>query len=124
MKVWGSMLKSAQITDLYNQQKQCIRAIDGQKSKCDINKIFKKLNILKFSDMIKLEMSKMGYLLQTDGLPTPIMQQFNLHGGLKTHRYPTRYKNLPNIQKHESKLMNQSFMCKSITTYMTLPLDV
>ena len=85
---------------------------------------FKKLNILKLSDMVQLEMCKIGYQLKVNDLLDPIVQEFNLCGGLKTHRYPTHHKNLPNIQKHQSKLINQSFTCKSISTFMNLPLEI
>ena len=42
------------------------------------------------------------------------MELFN-SCGKKTHRYSTRYRNLPNIKKHKSEEYKKSFLCKSLT---------
>ena len=39
---------------------------------------------------------------------------------VKLHRYPTRCKNTPNIQRHKSETFNRSFLCKSIVEFKGL----
>ena len=53
-------------------------------------------------------------------LPAPILAIFNANGGEKKHKYQTRNKAIPNIQKHQSNLFSNSFLCGSIRQYMKL----
>ena len=41
----------------------------------------------------------------------------NQKGGKKTHRYPTHNKNIPNVQKHNDKYFNNSYLCKGVTVF-------
>ena len=74
--------------------------------------------------MIQLEMYKLGQQLKFKQLPDPIIREFNANGGMKMHRYPTRNKNLPNIQRYQGTLFNKSFLCRGITCYMLLPVEM
>ena len=38
----------------------------------------------------------------------------------KTHRYPTRNKSTPNIQKHQCTIFNRSFLCQGIKEFVKL----
>ena len=66
----------------------------------------------------------MGYCVTHKLLPKPILRLFNRRGGQKTHRYKTRNKNMPNIQLHQQATFNNSFLCKSISSYSILPATV
>ena len=66
MKVWGSMISSTQATDLFKQQKQCMHIICNRNQREGIKPAFKKLNVLKFMDMVQLEMCQLGYQLKNN----------------------------------------------------------
>ena len=68
---------------------------------------------MKFTEMHKYELCKLGYSLKEKLLPEPLIKLFKNYGK-KTHHYSTRYKNLPNIKRHKSNEYNKSFLCKSI----------
>ena len=118
MKVWGSMISLVQTVNLFKQQKQCMHILGNRKLRENVEPVFKELNILKFPDMVQLEMCKLGHQLKLKELPVPIIDEFNTCRGCKTHRYPTRHKDLPNIQKHQGTLINRSFICKGVSTYI------
>ena len=48
--------------------------------------------------MIDLELLKFGYMLSRRCLPNSIDKIMNQKGGQKTHCYPTRNKQIPNVQ--------------------------
>ena len=124
LKVWGSMLSAAQTENLFKQQKQCMRILGNRKLRENVESVFKELNVLKFPDMVQLEMCKLGYQLKSKELPIPLIDDFNTCGGCKTHRYPTRHKDLPNIQIHHGTLINRSFICKGVSTFSKLSLEI
>ena len=43
-----------------------------------------------------------------------------ISSGLKTHRYGTRLKSLPNVLPHRSPRFNRSFLSKAITSFTKL----
>ena len=114
-------MHSGSLDMLNKQQNKCIQQIDRGKT---LSQIYKQLNILKLSDMIKLEQCKLGYQLRNKLLPEPLQQLFQARGGKKQHRYPTRNKALPNVQQHSGKLFHTSFMCKSLSAYGNLPFQL
>ena len=79
------MINSSHITSLYKQQKQCVHILGNLKNSENTDSIFKKLNILKFRNMVQLEMCKLGHQLKLKQLPAPIIDEFNAGGGFKTH---------------------------------------
>ena len=114
------MISAEQKNMLFNVQKSCIRLLDHQKSKDSILEIYSKLRILTLPDMIRLELSKLGFKISHSLVPLPIQSIFKKCGSEKLHRYPTRNKNLPNIQKHTNHIFNNSFLVGSIREYMKL----
>ena len=109
---------------LRKQQKQCLRILGKLKSRESTDPTFRYMKILKFPDMIQLEMYKLGQQLKFKQLPDPIIREFNAYGGMEMHRYPTRNKNLPNIQRHQGTIFNKSFLCRGIACYMLLPVEI
>ena len=105
-KVLGSMISSPQINSLYKQQKKCLWILGKLESRKSTDPTFRIMKILKFPDMIQLEMCKLGQQLKFKQLPDPIIREFNAYGGMKMHPYPTRNKNLPNIQRHQGTIFN------------------
>ena len=79
--------------------------------------MYKELQLVRFEDMIRTELIKLGFKITNKTLPNPLILAFDKEGGKKTHPYNTRNKSLPNIQKHTKNLYNTSFMCKALTEY-------
>ena len=73
------------------------------------------------TELIMTEQAKLGYKVRGGLLLKAIQDLFDANGGEKVHRYPTRNKSLPNIQWHTNSTYNQSFMCKSLSAYISLP---
>ena len=69
-----------------------------RKSEQSVEEGFKSLKILKISDMIRIELAKFGYDIAKSIQPQPVQKMMELRGGKKEHRYPTRGKNIPNVE--------------------------
>ena len=107
--VWGSMIDKQTKDDLHKAQKQCVRAVVKAGARDHTDPIFKKLNTLPFMEMITIKLSKLGYKIHNKILPLPLIRLFDSHGGKKSHQYPTRNKDLPNVQRHVCSKFNNSF---------------
>ena len=118
---WGSMTKKSQLNNIYNVQKKCIKSICNQPKSSSILGLLKTCRLLNVYDIVELELGKFGYRLSKNLLPKPLKRLMESKGGRKTHRYPTRNKPIPNIQRHYSTIFNHSFMCRSLVTYSQAP---
>ena len=96
--------------------------------KSNIKQIYKKNQILKIKDIIKLELSKFGYKYLHNILPTRIKTLFQTdHRGktlAKLHPYRTRNKNIINNPPATKDRYNRSFLNKGLTEYNELPLEI
>ena len=63
----------------------------------------------------------MGHKVSHCYLPDSLLKIFNTHRGQKVHRYPTRNKHIPNVQRHQDTKFNKSFLCRSIQEFGCLP---
>ena len=70
--VWGSMLDNIDRNTIYKAQKQCVQIITHSKQTAHTDPLFKKLNMLHFPDLIRLELVKLGYRLTNRLVPLPI----------------------------------------------------
>ena len=107
--LWGNMSSSKNLNRIFKKQKEIIRIIANAKHNAHTDPLFKKLNILKLEQLILLETNKLGYKLAYHKLPVSIYEQF------QTSPEQTRYhlrERVPKINKHKSKLYNQSVLCK------------
>ena len=102
-------------------QKQCIRLVHKCNITADCIPLFKQSKMLPLHNMINVELAKQGYNINRKLLPKPILDIYDKNGGEKIHRYPTRNKMMPNIQKHHSTQFNCSFICRSMVIYTNLP---
>ena len=106
--VWGSMLSKNKLDKLFRVQKECMRSIlNVGKTACP-NPIFKRLKILKLTQMI--------HLIQ---IGRHIYYHHLINLG-KKHKYNTHQKHLPNILPLTSFAFISSFMCKTISKFMSL----
>ena len=70
--------------------------------------------------MIQLNLCKLGHQMTHKLLPQPLQTFLMLTKEKKPHRYPTRNKHTPNIQKHQSIMFNQSFLCQGTKEFIKL----
>ena len=117
--VWGSMLTKSQLSQIYQQQKLCLCLL-GKGINKSTEELFTSLRVMKFPDMIRMELCKFGTRVMWKLIPKPLKLIMVERGGVKKHRYNTRKKKVPNIQKHTSVQFNTSFICHSITEYSSL----
>ena len=122
LAVWGSMLNQEYISKIERIQTECMRYIHKSKNITPYH--FTKINCLKFTQLIDLELVKTVHRAKLKTMPKSVRDIFDSIDrrvlGLKTHKYETRNKNVPNILPHKSKEFNKSFLCKSIIKYQML----
>ena len=121
VSVWGSMISQSMINEIYKIQKKCIHLMRPQGQWRDVSLIFDELCVMPVQSMVKFALCKLGHNVSHRVYPTPIIEQFNRYGGLKTHHYPTRNKHIPNLQRGYSEQYRTSFLCTSILEYNSLP---
>ena len=119
--IWSSSVSCKQNKAINTIQKYCIKAIHNKSKRTPSDPLFKSSKIMKFNEIRKFELCKLAHKLKENELPTPLADLFN-NSCKKTHRYCTRFKQLPNIKKHTSTNYNNSFLCKSLTYYNELDL--
>ena len=117
----GQYVHPKDIDSIFKLQKSYIRSVYKTKKDTHTDPLFKKSCILKFPEMIKLELLKLGHKVCRKNLPKPILHLYRKNGGQKMHRYPTHNKNIPNIQQQSGCTMGNSFLCRSIALYQKLP---
>ena len=122
LSVWGTMISKTQQKRLYNLQSTCIGII-AKKNQRAMKQMHctNHLGVICFPDLIKQEQYKLGYKISRKILPEPLIALFDKKGGKKCHRYPTRNKHIPNIQRHTTTQMNSSYLCQSLNHFMQLP---
>ena len=87
---WGSIYQS-NLKRLINLQKRVIRIVSRSSFDAHANPIFVSLRILKFEDIIKLQIGKVMYLYKNGFLPNSFNDMFSLN--CDVHSYNTRSKN-------------------------------
>ena len=111
------MLQQYQINKLQKIQNKCVELIDS--SRKHVNAKFSELRILKVSEIIELELAKIGFKLIKGILPKKILETISTDASLKNldkkHHYQTRQKILQNLPRTKCKLYSASFLCKSIS---------
>ena len=85
-------------------KKNCLHLLSkGQRT--GVADLFKSLKVMKFPNMIKLELSKFGAKVARRQIPKPIQQLMELRGGVKRCNYNTQRKEVPNIQRHRHLIL-------------------
>ena len=121
LSVWGSMLQKHLVNKLDKAQRSAVMLINPN---IKADEIFRKCKILRFTDMVQLEQYKMGYKLCHNLLPSKLTQNMLLdhksHSIVKEHRYPTRYKSIPNLPGAINAKYRSSFLYIAIREYSAL----
>ena len=116
------MASHQQLKQIQNLQDKAVKLIDHQSKKVNIYKAHAILNV---SQLIDLELCKLGYRLANELLPKPLSKALlldqNNQSLSKTHRYDTRCKSIPNLPKVTSSRYRNSYLFKAISTYSKLP---
>ena len=115
------MINKRQLNDLMKIQKACVRIICKKPSTYNSTVLFEQEHIPTLQNLEDLEAAIFGYKISRKLIPIPIQSIMNAKGGTKTHNYHMCNKTTPNIQRHQSKQFNSSFLCKSISSYINLP---
>ena len=92
--VWGSTYQS-NLKHLITLQKRVIRIISKSTFDAHTNPIFKNLNILKFENLIKLQIGKIMYLYKNGLLPDSFNDMFLIHSDV--HSYITLEVRIPSV---------------------------
>ena len=116
--IWGSMLSKHLITKLTSVQHKAVSLIDPRRS---TDELFKMYKILDVTELINLELCKLGYKLCHHLLPKKLaenMKKDHKHLSIeKTHRYLTRSKKTPNLPQVTSVKYRSSFLYNCIKAY-------
>ena len=122
LTLWGPMCTKAQSNRMTLSQKKAIRSVDNAQYNAHTGPLFKKFNILTFSDCISLELVKLIYQTSKRILPLPVLNLFERAGDY--HQYNTRNRNNPIISSHNSTIFNKSFLCKGPSLWTSLSNDL
>ena len=119
LSVLGPMAPKNDIRKLESLQAKCLQCISNN----NYNSSFHS-----YTSLIKLELAKFGWKLKNCQLPTALQEcaQTNQCGkmSIKSHRYTTRNKGIPNIPHTASKHYSNSIFCRSISYFYTLPSEI
>ena len=119
------MLSCRDRKKLEKLQNQCVKLIEPR---LPTNKIYKKYRILKFKDLIDLELAKFGFKSVHKLLPSRIISLTSTdHLGrslIKSHDYDTRNKLTTNNPPAKNNKYNKSFLNKGITIFNNLSHEI
>ena len=121
--IWGSMVSESQLNGFHKIEDHCVQIVLSNNND-NIKDLYTSLSIQPIDQLIKGSLCKLGHSLNHKQLPSLLIKLFNMHGGEKLHRYPTRNKNIPNVQKHTAQVFNRSFLCRSIVEFSKLPTEL
>ena len=76
----GKHVIKNKLDKLFKVQKECMRSISNVGKMAHTHPIFKRLKILKLTQMIDLELYKLGFKIYKKQLPAPILSLFNSIG--------------------------------------------
>ena len=113
------MISTPHLNELIKLQHKRVDIIT-QKPTARDSDLITALNKLPLNKMTQLSLCKLGHQMTYKLLPQPLQDLLNADGGTKVHRYPTRNKHTPNIQKHQSTMFNRNFLCQSTAEFIKL----
>ena len=123
--VWGNMIDATTKRKIQKCMDTCFNLITHQPANAAN---YKKEKMLRLDDLVTLENLKLGYKMEHSLLPMTIQNLMktdsNKKSLVKTHPYPTRSKNVPNLPTAQNKAYHASFLVQSIKDYDRLSTEV
>ena len=120
--VWGTGMLSCNLKKITTAQKKAIRHVSKAKYNSHTDPLFVSLNILKFADIVDIELLKLMYHHSKNLLPDPVQKLFNTNRDL--HQYNTRHRNDPIIIARNYAPLDRSFLCKAPLLWSALNPDI
>ena len=119
--VWASTYPT-NLSRLVILQKRIIRIINNSDYSAHTNPIFKKLFILKFQDIQKLQISQFMFSYRNNSLPNKFQGMFILN--TQIHNYDTRTNNLIRIPLVRTRLRQFSIQYQGPTIFNSLDNEI
>ena len=105
---YGILAWGYQANKLVTLQKKAIRIITNSKYNAHTEAIFKELNLLKLTDLFKLNKLKFLYKLQNKSLPEYFCEHFKITLNRDVHEYNTRRKNNAHVIRKNREIAKKS----------------
>ena len=109
--VWGTGMLSCNLKKIATAQKKAVRNVSKKSYNSHTDPLFVDLNILKFNDVVDVELMKLMYNHSKNLLPNPIQSLFTLNRDV--HHYNTRHRNDPVVISRHYAPLDKSFLCKA-----------
>jgi len=109
ISAWGSVMKTSDVKKIMVQQNKAIRSIFNAGKRARLSELYKQSKVLKFDDLVELELLKISYRYINGLLPKRICNLFEQGG----HDYNTRNRNSLRTTQHTSEKYNKSFLGKA-----------
>ena len=108
--LWGNSSSKAQIDGIFKQQKLAIRIVTNQPYYSHSEPLFKRVQVLKFHELLELENLKLIKKVLDGRCPMPLKNLFNVN------KQDSRSKGII-VKDHKSTIYNNSFLCKAIVAW-------
>ena len=122
ISMWGLMTTRCLINQIQTLQDKAVKCIDVSLKKDAVYRMHK---ILTVNQMIKLEMCKLGFRMTKNLLPKPLTKALKTdhcdRSMVKTHRYETRHRAVPNLPKANHSRYRTSYLFQVVSVYSRLP---
>ena len=93
--------------------------INNSKYNESASPIYRKLNIMTFDNMYKLESCKFMHINSKNEIPSPLIELFTRNTDI--YNYNTRHSKDVHIQSRKSGLTSRSFLHQSPKLWLTIP---
>ena len=109
--VWGTGMLSCNLKKIATAQKKAVRSVAKKSYNSHTDPLFVDLNILKFTDVVDIELMKLMYNHSKNLLPIPIQSLFTINRDI--HHYNTRHRNDPVVISRHYAPLDRSFLCRA-----------
>ena len=125
ISMWRLMVTRCLVNQVQTLQDKAVKCIDLSLSKDAVYSTYK---ILTVGQMIELEMFKLGFHLVNNLLPNQLSKALQTDhcdwSTLKTHRYDTRHRAVPNLPKATHSRYRNSYLFQALSIYSKLPATI
>jgi len=108
--VWGPNLMVKQLNLITKLQKKAVRAVKNSSYNAHTNPLFKELELMKFSDIIDLNIAKFVFQFKSNSLPLLLMETY-MHND-QIHDHNTRNRTNPRPPLAKLSVFKNSFIGK------------